>query len=534
MPLSDLINVTVNLQAPGVTAAGFGVLLLLSNTGNAWATPELTRDYAEISDVEADFATTTVEYQAANEYFGQSPRPQRLIIGKGPTKPTMVQTLSISSVVVGGVYKVNAYAGGVLQQASYTAVASAAWTTITAYATGFLLRADTDKLYICITAGTSSVASPPTGTSADITDGTVHWMYAGVTGAAAGAQCNDAIVYNLVKQLNALAAPDIGATSALTGSAGSKIVTCTGDAAGNWFALEPLASGDPATVSNLMALAETTTDPGVAADLTALKNANADWYGLGLLFKSPAIVTTAGTGAAAWTEANQKLMVVAPVDTTCATAAYALGGADVCNKVKDGAWARTHAFYHPRGYEFADIAKMGRFLPTNPGSDNWRMKSFAGVVAVKYTPTQRTNLIAKNAGFYYPLGANSNALSVDGGDGKTGSGEYIDVTRFIDWWVANTSADFVNLEYNVGKIPFTDDGVASIKNILELWNARGIVAGGIAAYPKPTVTGPAVSTVPAGDKTARHLGLTSGFGLTAAFTLAGAINKLSVTANVTQ
>lgn len=37
------------------------------------------------------------------------------------------------------------------------------------------------RSYICITAGTSAGAGGPTGTAADITDGTVHWRYLGAT-----------------------------------------------------------------------------------------------------------------------------------------------------------------------------------------------------------------------------------------------------------------------------------------------------------------------------------------------------------------
>ena len=119
-------------------------------------------------------------------------------------------------------------------------------------------------------------------------------------------------------------------------------------------------------------------------------------------------------------------------------------------------------------------------------------------------------------------------------EGKTGSGEYIDVTRFLDYWVASVSTDFVNLEYSRDKIPFTDDGVAAIGNILEKWNAIGVTVGGIASYPKPTVTLPTVASIPSGDKTARQLGKTAGYGPVAAFTLAGAINSLNVTANVSK
>ena len=50
---------------------------------------------------------------------------------------------------------------------------------LTVYAVGDLVTWDAGKVYVCITAGTTAAATPPTGVTADITDGTVHWAYYG-------------------------------------------------------------------------------------------------------------------------------------------------------------------------------------------------------------------------------------------------------------------------------------------------------------------------------------------------------------------
>lgn len=52
-----------------------------------------------------------------------------------------------------------------------------AWTNTTAYAVGELATNNGGKLYACITVGTSAGSGGPTGTTANITDGTAHWMY---------------------------------------------------------------------------------------------------------------------------------------------------------------------------------------------------------------------------------------------------------------------------------------------------------------------------------------------------------------------
>ena len=98
-PLADAVNIVVTLAGAQVTRAGFGVLMLLSNTGNAWATQEVTRVYGSPDAVLVDFPATTPEYQAASAYFAQSPTPQSLIIGKGTHKPPKEVVLSVLAVV---------------------------------------------------------------------------------------------------------------------------------------------------------------------------------------------------------------------------------------------------------------------------------------------------------------------------------------------------------------------------------------------------------------------------------------------------
>lgn len=54
------------------------------------------------------------------------------------------------------------------------------WAGSKAYgSTEIQVQNDTGKCYKCITAGTSAASGGPTGTGADITDGTVHWQYIG-------------------------------------------------------------------------------------------------------------------------------------------------------------------------------------------------------------------------------------------------------------------------------------------------------------------------------------------------------------------
>lgn len=531
MPLTDLVSITVNLTSPGVTRLGFGIGLLLTCSAT-WV--ERQRTYNGLTAVGADFATTTPEYLAAQAYFGQSPAPPQLVIGRVSGKPSRVNQIYISS-VQSIEYDVNVFVNGVVQKASFTPGAISAWSNNggsgQAYTSGQLVTSDTGpvKVYKCITSGTGSTTTGPTGTGANITDGTAHWKY---QGALTNGTANDVIVDGLVAAINALAAPAPNFAAAANGTAGAENVACTGSSAGNWFGIEPLATAQ-GQVANTMTLVDSTndsytggTDANTAAALDAIDLENdGSWYELITLFNSANIVPA----AAAWVETHGKLYVAAVADTACATVADS-GATDVAHALKASAYTRTQAFYHPRQYEFVDAAKAGRFLPVPPGQDNWRMKTFAGPTPVNYTATQITNLKAKRAAFYYTVGG----LNVDGGDGVSAAKEYLDVVRFLDWLVANISEDLVNLEVQSNKVPFTDDGITAVENIVRMWLAAGIKAQGIAPTPVPTVTAPLASTIPSGDRTDRWLGETTGYGITASFQLAGAINKLGVTLNVTQ
>jgi hypothetical protein len=512
---SSVVSVTINLSGGGITRQGFGVPLILSNTGNAWATPELVRSYASLSALAADFPSTTAEYGAASALFAQTYKPSAVMVGKGTHKPTQTKTVALSSVVSGATYKINVYNGGKLWSASYVAtggdtndsivaalvaaLSPSAWGALTPYVAGNRVTNDSGKVYECTAGGTSAGAGGPTGTGSAIVDGTVTWKY--------------------------IATPNFTATA--TGAGGSKVVTATGSSAGQWFALEPLAPVDTTAVSTLMALTDTTTDPGVATDLAAIFGASQAWYALVLLFKSSAILATPSTGAAAWCESNGRLLLASVSDTACATSAFA-AGTDVLHALTGLGGSYTAGMWHPRDYEWFDAAKLGYWLPQSPGGDNWRLKSYSGVSPVTLTGTQQTNLLARRAAFYEVIGG----LSLDGGAGQVEDGTtwlWIDNRRNLDWYAVNLQADLVDLLVKNNKLPHTDAGLRSIATTIKARNDAGIVAGVISPDVTPTVTVPRASTPNTFDPATRAL-----TGISTSWQLAGAINSMAVTVNVTQ
>lgn len=474
--LNDIVTITITSATAGVQQAGFGVPLILSHTAG-WT--ERVRFYTDLDGVVSDFASTTSpEYLAAVALFGQEPRPPRIAIGRAALVPTQRFSLALSDVTLANVYSLR---GGAAGNASYTAVAAAAWAALTAYTTGQAVTNDTGKVYVCITAGTSAGSGGPTGTTADITDGTVHWMYA----AASGTVVNDVIVYNLMKAFNALS---LALTCSLQGSVGSKTLRLLANAAGAFFDLENL------TVA-VMTLKQDHADPGVATDLAAIKLETNEWYELLTHFNSSAYVAA----AAAWVQANKKIYSPTLMDTEIITIADGTA-TDIAHALKAAAYSRTFPIYHPASGAMAGQAWAGRVLPDNPGSETWKFKTLAGITVVQLTDTHLANLIAKKCNYYYAIaGVNITA------EGKMSSGEYVDVVRFRDWLEARMAEAIFGALIRAEKIPYTDEGVAVIEAEVRGVLKEGVAVGGLSPNPKPTVTVPLVASVSSNDKAARLL-----------------------------
>jgi hypothetical protein len=94
MALSDYVSITIQAGTAAPTAQGFGKILVLAN-GNQFTTNEV-REYATFSQLAADFDSNTFVNKAAQKFFAQSPRPERLMVGLLPT-PSTVQSIRIDT-----------------------------------------------------------------------------------------------------------------------------------------------------------------------------------------------------------------------------------------------------------------------------------------------------------------------------------------------------------------------------------------------------------------------------------------------------
>jgi hypothetical protein len=293
----------------------------------------------------------------------------------------------------------------------------------------------------------------------------------------------------------------VGATSPIT-------VTATNP--GDWFSLEIV------NVEDLKVKA-THVDPGYATDLTAIKNEDPDFYCVYNMWNSDAVADGIGD----WVETAKKIYIC---DTNCTESIITTAGnGDILDDIEASAYTRTFGFYHHAPDEMAGAALMGRCLCLLPGSETWALKTLSGVTTTPLTGTHKTNLQARNANGYEAIGSVGVTF-----DGKVGSGEYLDVTRFLDWFENTCATRVFNALIAEDKKPYTDEGIASIGSEVRGAIKEGIAAGGIDGNQAWSVTLPKLADVPTADKTSRTLN-----GVKFKFVLSGAIHKVNVIGNVT-
>ena len=81
LAISDVVNVQVSVAPDAITTRNFGAALIVGSTSSSIGLTERMRVYSDLDEVGDDFQTTSPEYLAAENFFGQSPQPSTLYIG---------------------------------------------------------------------------------------------------------------------------------------------------------------------------------------------------------------------------------------------------------------------------------------------------------------------------------------------------------------------------------------------------------------------------------------------------------------------
>lgn len=520
--LSNYVTLQITKDSVGVARAGFGIPLILSATA---AFPERVRYYNELGDIEADgFAIDEPEYLAAAAMLEQDVHPPQIAIGRTALPPTQRYAFSVAAAQASRQYAIQVEGPGVTPTlvSFTTGAANQAITTVAnasdlftkvahGFATGQAVRVvttgglptglavDTDYYVIRIDADTFKLAA----TAADALVPTPINITSDGTGTlTVNALTNDLIVSQLVAKLNAVAGKNYTA-AAVPGAGETDTATVTGSAAGNWTSLEVL---DPTALT----IAQNHADPGVATDLAAIARSQPNWYCLITLYNSSAYVL----GAAAWVEANGRIYIPDVAETSAIENA-STGSADTLDDLKTLAYERTMGAYHPSPVAMLAAGWAGKVLPFDAGSETWALKTLAGVPTVDLSQTNRNNLTDRKANSYELVAG----LGVTF-EGTTASGEFLDVTRGLDWIKDDmTKAVFAVLATGP-KTAYTDRGIAKVEAAMRGSLKRAVTQGILSEDTPPTVQVPKVKDISSDDKGKRLLPDMKFTGV-----LAGAIHK---------
>lgn len=311
------------------------------------------------------------------------------------------------------------------------------------------------------------------------------------------------IVDALVTAINAGAA-----AAKVTASNVGNVLHIVADTAGDMFSCE-IDYRDFARVDN-------TPDSGdIEQQLIDISIENDEWYGLVLMCGSKTVIKA----AAAYIETVKKIMIAVSGDSAILDS---VATTDVASEMKALAYARSAVIFSRNPYEMSHAAWQGEELPNDPGSSTWKFKTLAGISPDTFTATEIATLKAKNCNYYMTV-AGINITQ----DGKTASGEWIDVTIFVDWLIARMQERIFGIMVNIKKIPFTDKGIQLLEGAIDAQLKEGVEVGGLADDDTLRVIVPLAADVDSADKAARSLPDVAFQG-----TLAGAIHDLDITGTV--
>lgn len=299
-------------------------------------------------------------------------------------------------------------------------------------------------------------------------------------------------------------------TGAVTGTGAGALLTLTSTVAGIGV--------DYTAVDALLTLLQTVANHSIVQDIVTLQAGllpEQQFYGLLVTSKVAANVLQ----VAKYIETQLAVYLAASLDAAIITTATT----DIASLVKALSLDRTMILYSAGANTQApDAAWMGYMLPTQPGVGNWAEKTLKNVTADNLTPTQISNALAKNANVYVPMGGAGILLY-----GTCASGEYFDVTIFLDWLASTMQSNVFRVQTDPTnlKIPYTQGGIAMIEAPVAETMQDGQDNQGLA--PGWTVFGPDINDVSPADKASRTL---NGVGFDG--TLAGAINKVNIQGSV--
>ena len=490
LPVNRIVNVSVVLTPAGAQSQSLSDLLILG-TSTIIDPVERYRTYGSLTAVAADFGTSAPEYLAAQTWFGQTPQPTRVLIGRWINAAssgglrcglltTANQQMSVWNAITTGQFKLAKDGGAVTNYGPFN----------------FSGAANLNAVAALIQAGIAGV--------------TVTWnaslsrfeFTSNTTGAASA-----------ISFLTAGTASDI-----------STLLAGTSASSGAYVFAGQVAETALACVTNF--------------DLIAGQK----WYCVDFVAGA---VTADYQAVAGYVEASTNKHIQA-LTTSDAGSLSSVSTTDIGYLLKQAGYKRTfvqYSQYNP----YAALSAMAKLLTTNYNANNTMItlmfKQEPGVVYENLTSTQADAAKAKSVNVF----AQYDNLTAILQYGTMADGTFADIVTGTDWLAVTLQTALYNLLYtSTTKIPQTDQGQALLLTQCDqvcsqgvangllapgIWNSGGFgqlnqgdfLQKGYYCY------SPSFNTQLQSDRAARHA-----MPIQIAAKLAGAIHDVNVIVNVNQ
>ncbi len=548
LSVSRLVRVNVNLTPSGAQALSFGILVVAGDS-SVINPVERLRSYTDFDSVAADLGLDAPETKAAELYFGQSPQPSTIMIGRwvrtatagqniGGILSSSQQLMNIWNSITAGAFDVTI--NGVVYhvtaldfstQTNLNGVASVIQSRLVMVgATG--ATCVWNGQYFVITSGSTGAGVKASGTIAfsDTTSdsdtltlgGTTLFfkdspagpldVQIGATAQLTAANLMNVLLNSTDANLSECTYARVGATvtatfkqigvvgNAFTMAAASLDINLSGATLAN--GAEPSSVGYLTGGISEMLLMTSTTSQALIAGFdaetpaqcaAALASVSPLWYGL--MFQASVQPTDdQNMDVAAFIEAQDTKRVFG-VTITNTNVLSALVTTDLASRLKASGFNRSVTQYSQNAYAVASF--FGRNFSINFSGSNtviaMMYKQEPAVAAETITPSQADTLQAKNCNVFVNY-VNGTAIVQFG---VMASGVFFDEIQDTDWLRNQVQTNVYNVMFtSPTKVPQTDSGVNQILGSIAAAMQQGVNNGTIAPG---TWNGPAFGGISTGD-----------------------------------
>ncbi len=416
LPVSRLVRVTVNMSPLAAPRRSFGILMVAGDS-NVINGLERYRSYDSIEAVAEDFGTNAPEYFAAQLYFGQSPKPRTIMIGRW----LRTATAALNN-------------GGILTAAEQLI---SNWTAITSGTLTITIDGVEKALTGLDFSGATNLNGVATVINASLTGGDVFW---------------DGEKFYVESDTT-------GTSSAVTAATGS------------------IAAQMKLSASTLEALIPGYAAETPAACAAVLANASSAWYGL-MFQASVQPSDSESLAVSAFIEALD-LKRIYGVTITNTNVLSAVVTNDLASEMKDAAYKQSFCQYSENAYAIASF--FGRAFSVNFNANRSTItmmyKQEPGVAAEELTDTQANTLKEKRCNVFVAYVNNTNIIQY----GVMSGPAWFDEIHGLDWLQDAVQNSVYNTLYqSKTKIPQTDAGVNQLVNAIGGACGEGVNNGLIA------------------------------------------------------